>query len=62
MRIAELCPDQGWFTRRVINAIHAEDERWWAPEDIPAPPTTELVTSGSVEFTRQDVARVLSDL
>jgi hypothetical protein len=61
-RIAELFPDQGWFTRRVISAIHAEDERWWAPEDISAPPTTERVTSGTVEFTRQDVARVLSDL
>ena len=62
VRIAELFPHQGWFAQRVITAIHAEDQRWWAPEDIPAPPTTERVTSGPVEFTRQDVARVLNDL
>jgi hypothetical protein len=62
VRIEELLPNQGWFTRRAIKALRDEPERWWAPEDIPAPPTTELVTPGTVEFTRQDVDRVLSDL
>jgi hypothetical protein len=62
VRIQELFPNQGWFTRRAIKALRDEPERWWAPEDIAAPPTTELVTPGTVEFTRQDVDRVLSDL
>ncbi|MGN6167795.1 MAG: hypothetical protein ACTHQQ_06440 [Solirubrobacteraceae bacterium] len=37
-------------------------ERWWMPEDIPAPPTTEPVTLGPTDFKRTDVERVLSDL
>jgi hypothetical protein len=43
----------------------AEDlgsERWWAPEDIPAPPTMEPVTLGPTDFKPKDVERVLSDL
>jgi hypothetical protein len=36
-------------------------ERWWTPEHIPAPPTTEL-TSTQRDFDRDDVASVLADL
>ena len=36
--------------------------RWWVPEDIPAPPSTERATSSPGEFNREDVYRVLSDL
>lgn len=40
----------------------ASDERWWAPQDIDAPPTTEPVTHERIGFTREDVSRVLADL
>jgi hypothetical protein len=32
------------------------------PEDIPTPPSNDPVPSGPVEFNREDVDRVLSDL
>jgi hypothetical protein len=38
------------------------EERWWVPEDISAPPTTEPVSHAKSGFTRADVDRVLSDL
>ena len=38
------------------------DDRWWAPEDIAAPPTTERVTPAPPLFTREDVDSVLRDL
>jgi hypothetical protein len=37
-------------------------ERWWVPEDIEAPPSTEPVARAQIGFTRDDVARVLGDL
>jgi len=37
-------------------------DRWWVPEDIAAPPTTEPVTPTPPLFTRAEVDRVLSDL
>ena len=36
--------------------------RWWVPEDIPAPPSTERVTASPGQFNRDDVDRVLRDL
>jgi hypothetical protein len=38
------------------------DDRWWAPEDIGAPPTTERLTPAPPLFTREDVDSVLRDL
>jgi energy-coupling factor transporter ATP-binding protein EcfA2 len=35
---------------------------WWVPEDLQMPPSIERVAPGPVEFTRDDVARVLEDL
>ena len=37
-------------------------ERWWVPEDISTPPTTELITAATPLFTREDVVLVLKDL
>ena len=45
------------FGRRVEGL---RSERWWVPEDIVAPPTTEPVTAG--DFKREDIDRVLRDL
>ena len=36
--------------------------RWWVPEDIAAPPSTEPATASATEFNRADVDRVLRDL
>jgi hypothetical protein len=38
------------------------EDRWWVPEDIAAPPTTERVTPAPSIFTREDVDLVLRDL
>lgn len=40
----------------------APDDRWWVPEDIAAPPTTEQVTPAPPVFTRAEVELVLRDL
>jgi hypothetical protein len=64
-RIQELAPDHTNIAHLVTTAIQqkrASEQRWWVPEDIPAPPSTEPVATGPVEFTREDVDRVLSDL
>jgi hypothetical protein len=45
------------FGRRVEGM---RSERWWVPEDIVAPPTTEPVTAG--DSKREDIDRVLRDL
>jgi len=37
-------------------------DRWWVPEDIGAPPTTERVSPTPPLFTREDVDSVLRDL
>ena len=36
--------------------------RWWVPEDIAAPPSTEPATASALQFHREDVDRVLRDL
>ena len=64
-RIQELVPDHTNIAHLLITAAQrkkASEQRWWVPEDIPAPPSTEPVARGTVEFTREDVDRVLSDL
>ena len=63
-RIEGLLPDLAAGARgaiqigRLVDGLEAN--RWWVPEDLAAPPTTEPVTAS--DFTRDDVARVLSDL
>ena len=37
-------------------------DRWWVPEDIAAPPTTDPITPATALFTREHVHLVLSDL
>jgi hypothetical protein len=64
-RIQELAPAHTNIARAVMTAVEQRsggERRWWVPEDIPAPPSTEPVATGPVEFTREDVDRVLSDL
>jgi hypothetical protein len=65
-RIERLVPDlaPGAHSAREIGRLAAGlgRKRWWVPEDIAAPPTTEPVTASPVEFTRVDVDRVLRDL
>ena len=39
-----------------------DEDKWWAPQDIAAPPSREPAGRAIVEFTREDVSRVLSDL
>lgn len=41
---------------------HSGDERWWTPEDIPAPASDDLRSTGPTDFTRADVDRVFTDL
>jgi hypothetical protein len=36
--------------------------RWWVPEDIAAPPSTEPAIASASDFHREDVDRVLRDL
>jgi len=38
------------------------ERRWWVPEDLSGPPSTEPVPAAPVQFTREDVDRVLRDL
>jgi hypothetical protein len=65
-RIEELAPelaDRAHSAREIAQlAQELELRRWWVPEDIPAPPSFELVAARSTEFGRHDVARVLDDL
>jgi len=37
-------------------------KRWWVPEDIAAPPSTEPAIASASDFHREDVDRVLRDL
>jgi hypothetical protein len=39
-----------------------DDEPWWVPEDIAAPPSADRIAEVPAGFSRADVARVLSDL
>ncbi len=63
-RIEELVPELASGAQSAIEIAKLvegiERRRWWIPEDLAAPPSDELVTSGS--FQREDVERVLDDL
>jgi conflict system STAND superfamily ATPase len=42
---------------------HSGDEQpWWTPEDLPAPPSSDPVPIPGADFAREDVRRVLVDL
>jgi hypothetical protein len=45
-----------------IEQESSSDRRWWIPEDIPTPPSNDPARSDPIEFNREDVDRVLSDL
>jgi hypothetical protein len=65
-RIERLVPDLAAGARsaleigRIVEGLGRR--RWWVPEDIPAPPSTEPVTTSPGQFNRDDVDRVLRDL
>jgi hypothetical protein len=63
-RIRELAPEYRDLARTTLKRLTTkpDDERWWVPQDIDAPPTTEPVASQQLRFTREDVERVLADL
>ena len=65
-RIQELAPGPAHLAARdalrTIERATGGDRRWWAPEDISIPPSRDPVASGPIEFTREDVNRVLTDL
>lgn len=63
-RIRELAPEYRDLTRTTLKrlATKPDDQRWWVPQDIDAPPTTEPVAHERLRFTREDVDRVLADL
>jgi hypothetical protein len=65
-RIQELAPGPAYLAaRNALSAIEHEsssDDQWWIPEDIPIPPSDDPVPSEPVEFNREDIGRVLSDL
>jgi hypothetical protein len=65
-RIERLVPDlaPGAHSAREIGRLAAGlgRKRWWVPEDIAAPPTTEPATASVSQFNRVDVDRVLRDL
>ena len=63
-RIRELSPAYGDLARSTLRRLttNPPDERWWVPQDIDAPPTTELAAHEKLGFTREDVERVLADL
>ena len=64
VRIEALMPDLAAGAHSAIEIGRRVEgmrsERWWVPEDIVAPPTTEPVTAG--DFKREDIDRVLRDL
>ena len=65
-RVKELVPDLAASAHSAIEIGRLSEglgrKRWWVPEDIPAPPSTEPVTAGAADFKPEDVDRVLSDL
>jgi hypothetical protein len=65
-RIQELAPGAPYVAAHdaltTIEHENSSDRRWWTPEDIPTPPSYDPVPTGSIEFTREDVHRVLTDL
>jgi hypothetical protein len=64
-RIEELLPELASNAQAALTVSgFAEDferQRWWTPEDISRPPSTEPA-AGRTDFTSHDVDRVLSDL
>jgi hypothetical protein len=65
-RLAELAPGHAHLVASAQQGVQsttaAAAERWWVPQDIAAPPSTEPAVPGPIQFTREDVDRVLSDL
>jgi len=63
-RIRELAPGYRDLARTTLKRLttQPDDQRWWVPQDIDAPPTTEPVAHERLRFTREDVDRVLADL
>jgi hypothetical protein len=64
-RIREVAPAHAVHADLVARSSAAERDdsgQWWTPEDLPAPPSTEIAAAAASGFTREDVARVLSDL
>ena len=63
-RIQELAPGPAYLAaHHALTTIQYDsDQRWWIPEDIPTPPSSDPVRTGPIEFTREDVDRVLTDL
>ena len=63
-RMRGLSPSYGGVADAALRRLDrtSSDQRWWAPEDIAAPPSSEPVTREREGFTREDVERVLSDL
>ena len=63
-RMRELSPSYGGVADAALRRLErtSSDQRWWVPEDIAAPPSSEPVAREREGFTREDVERVLSDL
>jgi hypothetical protein len=64
-RIEDLIPELAASARSVITIAglieDLEQKRWWVPQDIAAPPSSEPVGAPTA-FTHHDVTRVLNDL
>ncbi|HEY5431683.1 MAG TPA: hypothetical protein VIK04_21405 [Solirubrobacteraceae bacterium] len=65
IRIRELVPGDASLAARLALTTIARgiegERRWWTPEDLPDPPSSEPVPAPA-QFTREDVDRVLRDL
>ncbi len=65
-RIQELASSLAYLAARDALAAIAKqtssDRQWWIPEDIPSPPSRDPLPPRRIEFTRDDVDRVLTDL
>jgi hypothetical protein len=65
-RVEELVPSLAASARSAIEigqlAEGGARNRWWVPEDLPAPPSTETVAASTRDFQPADVYRVLNDL
>jgi hypothetical protein len=66
-RIQELAPGAAHLAARgaltsIEHDSRSRNQRWWIPEDIATPPSSDPVVTGPIEFTREDVDRVLADL